>query len=38
MKTDLSGHALDLSSGFGYWSLEISKYYDSVTGVDFAKK
>lgn len=38
MKTDLSGHALDLGSGFGYWSLEISKYYDSVTGVDFCKE
>ena len=25
MKTDLSGHALDLGSGFGYWSLEIGE-------------
>ena len=38
MKTDLSGHALDLGSGFGYWSLKISKYYDTVTGVDFCKE
>jgi len=35
MKTDLQGHALDLGSGFGYWSREISQYYDSVIGVDF---
>jgi len=38
MKTCLHGHALDLGSGFGYWSREISKYYDSVTGVDFCKE
>jgi len=38
MKTNLKGHALDLGSGFGYWSSEISRYYDTVTGVDFCKE
>ncbi len=38
MKTNLKGHALDLGSGFGYWSREISRYYDSVIGVDFCKE
>lgn len=38
MKTCLQGYALDLGSGFGYWSREISKYYDSVVGVDFCKE
>lgn len=38
LKTNLKGHALDLGSGFGYWSREISRYYDSVTGVDFCKE
>ena len=38
LKTDLKGHALDLGSGFGYWSRKISRYYETVTGVDFSKE
>ena len=38
MKTDLQGHALDLGSGFGYWSREISQYHDSVIGIDFCQE